>query len=1117
MLIGGNWTDNSGGFEPNLGTVYFYGPNDSQITTDETFYNLVVDKSNTHWYNLNLNTGLTLTVLNDLTTIDGTLNLDNNSTLIVGNDVLFGLNSGLNAYYDMGIEIFVGGNWTNENTLWDTFIGYSPGTETLTFNGSSDQFFTSNASREEVGTLVIDKSGGQFRPASNINVKGDLLIENKEWHDNVSGLTHYFEGDFTVSATGGYFTASLNNTAVFKGAADQSITYGDPGYGYFCNILIDKTDWPVDQTQSGIGELKFNQHTSVAENRNQVVTMYSTVIMQGGDGLIVDEGTLLVNGNTLSTMGDVEINDGGRIEVDANARLTIYEGDVLRVNDGGIIDIVGSPTFPATISHRFEGYFGFEVNAGGYIIAEDAIFEYIGVDIYGLHVKQDAMVSPGYCFHGCEFRYGNGSIGTGALLTINNDQDFTAYNASFPDAATQYNIAKDYDWGHVLFYEATGDFAGEDFEFDNYGRIDWFEPDLEVLPLTRNVSAPAGSTTFDISTTLDWTVTESVPWLTVVPMNGNGDATLTVNYTENTAVTTRSGEITVSADGVDDVVVTVVQAGAEPVLTVTPPTRNVSAPAGSTTFGVGSNTSWTVSESAPWFDVVPMGGTGNGTLTVNYTQNTSVLARSGQITVSSAGIPDVIVAVNQAGADEMLTVTPGNQNVSPPAGSTSFSITSNTGWAVSEGIPWISVSPMNGIGNGVINVSYGENATGSTRIGSITVTATGGIPPQTVTVTQASYPTHTISLADGWSGLSSYIMPANNAIEDVFDPVLADFIIAQTMTGIYYPAGPVNTIIDWESQSAYKLKMDASAMLPLIGNEETNKTLTLSSGWGLIPVICNYPVDAATTLALLDLEVAKDVAGTGVLWPDMSINTLGNLDPGMAYYVLLNSVGSITYPANSDVAVVVNPTVVKLPENPWNELRISPSSHLIAIGTNGMEDILPGDVIGVFSTDGNCYGVSQVGNSGQNMVISVFADDMTTTEKDGFENGDTFNLKLYSPESGKEYDLEVVYDQNMPQGMFFVNEGLSAISHLKLSSSGIAGHSSGISIYPNPTNDIVLVTGVKGFDEIAIINNTGTVLHVQPTNEQDKVSIDMSAFSNGIYQLKLIGVNSTVIRKVIKN
>jgi len=102
--------------------------------------------------------------------------------------------------------------------------------------------------------------------------------------------------------------------------------------------------------------------------------------------------------------------------------------------------------------------------------------------------------------------------------------------------------------------------------------------------------------------------------------------------------------------------------------------------------------------------------------------------------------------------------------------------------------------------------------------------------------------------------------------------------------------------------------------------------------------------------------------------------------------------------------------------------------------------------------------------------------------------------------------------------MFYENEGLSAISQLKLAGTGISGNmSSVISIYPNPTNDYVWVSGVKGFDKLEIINSTGRVMFTQSTNEQDKVSIDMSAFSSGIYQLRLTGMDLTVIRKIIKN
>jgi len=338
------------------------------------------------------------------------------------------------------------------------------------------------------------------------------------------------------------------------------------------------------------------------------------------------------------------------------------------------------------------------------------------------------------------------------------------------------------------------------------------------------------------------------------------------------------------------------------------------------------------------------------------------------------------------------------------------------------------------------------------------------------------------------------------------------------MTDIYYPAGPVNTIGTWDSQSAYKVKMSAAATLPVIGNEETNKTLTLSAGWNLIPVICNYPVDAAATLAPLDLEVAKDVAGTGVYWPDMSINTLDNLNPGMAYYALLNAAGSFTYPANTDEPVTVNPATVEIPENPWNSFAPTGTSHLIALVADGMQGIEKGDVIGVFSPQGNCYGATRIVNTQQNALLTACADDMTTGEKDGFETGDLFSLKLYRPATGEVFTLNVIFSTTLPNVGEFAPDGLSAVTSLKVSSTGIAGiPGNDIGIYPNPTNGRVWITGVNGFTELTLFNNTGRVLLQRSDLGQDKISLDLSGFSNGIYQLRLTGNNGTAFRKIVKD
>lgn len=88
---------------------------------------------------------------------------------------------------------------------------------------------------------------------------------------------------------------------------------------------------------------------------------------------------------------------------------------------------------------------------------------------------------------------------------------------------------------------------------------------LEVSPGYQNVNYEAGSTTFEVTSNVAWMVEENVDWLTPSTLGNSGNATVTVNYDENTGLDTRTGEITFSAgDGVFTVVVTVTQVGFSP-------------------------------------------------------------------------------------------------------------------------------------------------------------------------------------------------------------------------------------------------------------------------------------------------------------------------------------------------------------------------------------------------------------------------------------------------------------------------------------------------------------------------------------------------------------------------
>ncbi|HQG45653.1 MAG TPA: BACON domain-containing protein, partial [bacterium] len=82
------------------------------------------------------------------------------------------------------------------------------------------------------------------------------------------------------------------------------------------------------------------------------------------------------------------------------------------------------------------------------------------------------------------------------------------------------------------------------------------------------------------------------------------------------------------------------------------------------------------------------------------------------------------------------TVNPSSQPVANTAGFTTFTITSDTNWTVSDDAEWLSVSPANGHGGSSLTATYEANPGTSSRTATITVTADD--VTRTVTVVQAA-------------------------------------------------------------------------------------------------------------------------------------------------------------------------------------------------------------------------------------------------------------------------------------------------------------------------------------------------------------------------------------------
>lgn len=166
----------------------------------------------------------------------------------------------------------------------------------------------------------------------------------------------------------------------------------------------------------------------------------------------------------------------------------------------------------------------------------------------------------------------------------------------------------------------------------------------------------------------------------------------------------------------------------------------------------------------------------------------------------------------------------------------------------------------------------------------------------TVNVTPASE--HQVTLSQGWSGVSSWLVPLQTDIELMMQPIGDTLVVVKNLDGIYHPAAGLNTLGDWDHNSGYMIKISSPLTLTITGHKPENTPVQLTSGWNLIPVRSNCQVDVAGLYAQIssELVIVKDAVGMRVFWPEQSVSTLNGLLPGNAYLIKVSDDCIITFP-----------------------------------------------------------------------------------------------------------------------------------------------------------------------------------------------------------------------------
>ncbi|MDD4175597.1 MAG: Ig-like domain-containing protein [Bacteroidales bacterium] len=375
-----------------------------------------------------------------------------------------------------------------------------------------------------------------------------------------------------------------------------------------------------------------------------------------------------------------------------------------------------------------------------------------------------------------------------------------------------------------------------------------------------------------------------------------------------------------------------------------------------------------------------------------------------------------------------------------------------------------------------------------------------------------------LCIPEGWSIISSPYEPFDADLDVIFGQ-LADedkLVMLLNRGGFYWPAQNVNLLGDWNTNQAYKVKMNEEGCALFSEVPLTDLSVTLANGVDYLPVLVDENVNAAGFFAQLsgNLVYAFDIYNGFVFWPAGGIFTLQTLVPGKGYLVNLSSAAVAYYDYPEAVTTNNNQPIPAISGAPWTVTRTG-SAHLISIAAAAMQTFEAGDIIAAFNSQQQCVGMTQYLGNNENLLLTAYGDDMTTEAIDGLTEGENISFKVYDQSEGTIREVTATYNMQMPNSGNYVEFGASGILAFKGAATAIGDEQAAtIQVYPNPATDMINVTGFAAETQIILTNTQGQMVFNSNAAAGATVQIDLNGLSSGVYLLQTKAADQSSVQKI---